>query len=244
MGPWEGRLSNQGELLRLLDFEGNEVDAVAYADEGEWAKRILGPEDHGYRGWVWSNQHDGLGSSLERQSLEVASAYGQNWLPSFAAGGTPGSRNGRSKSVIAPIIRKLEHWPPVPRSDEKVWVSANVVSGGSMIGEVKLFYRYQSGGSFLSIAMRDDGMNQDRASGDGVYGAWLPEAADQVICEFYVRATDAAGNFRHCPAETDQGQVANAYYQVDDHWHEADATLPTLRVITSLKDRDLSLIHI
>ena len=238
MGPWEGRLSNQGELLRLLDFEGNEVDAVAYADEGEWAKRMLGPEDHGYRGWVWSNQHDGLGSSLERQSLEVAGAYGQNWLPSFAAGGTPGSRNGRSKSVIAPIIRKLEHWPPVPRSDEKVWVSAKVVSGGSRIGEVKLFYRYQSGGSFLSIAMRDDGMNQDRASGDGVYGAWLPEAADQVICEFYVRATDAAGNFRHCPAETDQGQVANAYYQVDDHWHEADATLPTLRVITSLKDRD------
>ena len=104
-------LSNQGELLRLLDFEGNEVDAVAYADEGEWAKRMLGPEDHGYRGWVWSNQHDGRAHPLERQSLEVAGAYGQNWLPSFAAGGTPGSRNGRSKSVIAPIIRKLEHWP-------------------------------------------------------------------------------------------------------------------------------------
>src|SRR4051812_43423473 len=42
VGPWTGRLSNSGEEIRLVDAVGGTVDAVTYADEGDWAVRRKG----------------------------------------------------------------------------------------------------------------------------------------------------------------------------------------------------------
>lgn len=62
LGPWEGALSNSGELLELADADGNPVDAVRYHDGGAW------PRDA-----------DGWGSSLElldpRQPNDAAAAW-------------------------------------------------------------------------------------------------------------------------------------------------------------------------
>ena len=62
VGPFEGELSNKGELLRLVDTLGTPVDEVRYHDGGLWPK--------------WA---DGGGSSLElldpNQDNSVASAW-------------------------------------------------------------------------------------------------------------------------------------------------------------------------
>ena len=62
VGPFEGELSNKGELLRLVDTRGNPVDEVRYHDGGLWPK--------------WA---DGGGSSLElldpNQDNSVPSAW-------------------------------------------------------------------------------------------------------------------------------------------------------------------------
>ena len=62
VGPFEGELSNKGELLRLVDTRGNPADEVRYHDGGLWPK--------------WA---DGGGSSLElldpNQDNSVASAW-------------------------------------------------------------------------------------------------------------------------------------------------------------------------
>jgi hypothetical protein len=84
VGGWAGRLSNRGEAIEILDDAGVWIDRVSYSDEGDWAVRELGPEDYTHRGWVWSNQHDGGGNSLELINAGMPNEYGRNWAASFA----------------------------------------------------------------------------------------------------------------------------------------------------------------
>ena len=76
VGGWVGHLSNNGEAIEIVDEAGELIDKVHYADEGDWAVRELGPVDHGHRGWVWSDQHDGKGSSLELINANMPNDYG------------------------------------------------------------------------------------------------------------------------------------------------------------------------
>ena len=64
-GPWDGKLSNSGETLRLVDAMNEEIDELRYADDGDWSQRVRGLEDRGHRGWIWEAAHDGTGASLE-----------------------------------------------------------------------------------------------------------------------------------------------------------------------------------
>ncbi|MFH1739312.1 MAG: lamin tail domain-containing protein, partial [bacterium] len=93
VGGWQGRLSNSGEAIDLVDENGLRMDQVEYADEGEWAVRELGPVDYYHRGWQWSNAHDGGGKSLELINPALSNNYGQNWAASMTDGGTPGKVN-------------------------------------------------------------------------------------------------------------------------------------------------------
>ena len=87
VGDWEGRLSNQGEDIELIDAGGVLIDRVKYADRGDWAVRELGPIDHEHRGWQWSKESDGGGKSLELINCELSNDYGQNWGAALINGG-------------------------------------------------------------------------------------------------------------------------------------------------------------
>jgi len=90
VGGWTGRLSNSGEEVELSDDSGVVIDTVYYADQGDWAERLLGPLDFGHRGWIWSDEHDGGGKSLELINPAVSNEYGQNWAACGVNEGTPG----------------------------------------------------------------------------------------------------------------------------------------------------------
>ena len=55
LGPWTGKLSNSSESVRLRDALGNNLDRVTYADEGDLATRVRGPQDNNHRGWTWES---------------------------------------------------------------------------------------------------------------------------------------------------------------------------------------------
>ena len=96
IGGWEGRLSNKSEAIELANAIGARIDLVHYADEGDWAQRQLGLEDppnSGFRGWEWSNEHDGDGNSLELINPDMSNEYGQNFKASLVSNGTPGVIN-------------------------------------------------------------------------------------------------------------------------------------------------------
>ena len=217
VGGWSGSLSNRGERIRLVDDNGDQVDEVAYYDQGDWAERTR-VTDTGEPGWAWEARHDGGGQSLELIYPALTNQSGQNWGAS-KNGATPGvvNSNALSENEVAPFILDVGHSPLVPSSTDPVTIRARLNDTTSQGLSVNAFYRVSTLDpvDFTEVVMSDDGLHNDGAAGDGVFGVTLPAMDDQVIVEFYLSASDGE-NVRTWPAPTDIGQVANLHYQVDD----------------------------
>ena len=225
VGGWESKLSNRGELIQLVDNAGRRVDSVAYFDEGDWATRELGPLDHLHRGWVWSDAHDGGGSSLELVSFGLSNDSGQNWRASTTNGGTPGAPNSVRDldNNVAPLVLDVAHFPIIPRSTDPVTITARLLDELSVGLSATLFWRVDGAASFTAVALTDNGVGPDATAGDQVFSAQLPAMANGAVVEFYVRSSDQAGNLRTYPSATAPSgqQLTNLLYQVDDSFNPA-----------------------
>jgi hypothetical protein len=243
VGGWDGRLSNSGELIELVDSTGETINSVRYSDQGDWGVRILGPRDYGHRGWLWVTEHDGGGRSLELINPALPNEYGQNWAASNSAEGTPGIINSVVDNDIAPLILDVTHFPIVPDSNEAVTVTTHIIDELVTGINVTLYYRvdlsmYRDENIYPlyepkfyhDITMLDDGAHGDGRAGDGVYGAAIPAQQDGRIVEFYIEASDAEANRRSWPAPSIidgvPEQVTNALYQVDDSFTADDYWAP------------------
>lgn len=82
LGPWEGRLSNGGEELRIINNNERVMDAVTYGDGGDWP---VGP--------------DGSGATLVKINQETADSRAANWTHSESIGGTPGGSGSEPREL-------------------------------------------------------------------------------------------------------------------------------------------------
>lgn len=218
VGGWLGRLSNSRDEIELEDPSGDQVNLVAYADEGDWAFRSAA----GGLGWDWICPADGFGSSLELRQISLPNGNGQNWASSTVIEGTPGAVNSIAVTNLPPMVLDVTHFPAVPRSTNNVTILARLVDESATGLAVTLWYRDATTlPAFTSVAMLDNGLSNDGTAGDGIYGVVLPPQANGTITEFYVEASDAFSNTRTWPAAADIGggtfvQDANAMFQVDD----------------------------
>ena len=236
IGNWVGHLSNNGETIEVLDNAGVQIDRVHYADEGDWAVRELGPVDLGQRGWVWSDQHDGGGSSLELINANMPNEFGQNWSASDQDNGTPGTINSVATGNIAPLILDVAHAPIIPNQTDTVTVTARVIDELQTGVHVTLHYRVDTSqyegadvfpqfdpDTYTRLTMFDDGAHGDGAADDEIYGAQIPAQRDSTIIEFYIEASDGVGYSRTWPAPSfidgEPEQVTNALYQVDNSFN-------------------------
>jgi uncharacterized repeat protein (TIGR02543 family) len=232
IGGWTGKLRNKGEEIELADEDGMIIDRVKYADEGDWAVRMLGPVDNYHRGWVWSDAHDGAGKSLELINKAMPNEYGQNWAASDVNGGTPGALNSVDATNIAPLILDVEHSPTIPGPNDPVTVTARIIDELPTGVTATLHYRVDisvytgknvyphfNPADFNNLSMFDDGAHGDGAASDGIYGAQIPARPNGKIIEFFVKAQDAGANSRTWPpASLIDGtpeQVTNVLYQVN-----------------------------
>jgi len=239
VGGWTGVLSHDGEDLEIEDAEGNAADHVAYAPEGEWAVRRLGPVDRlNRRGWEWYAEHGGLGKSLELVNSELPNELGQNWGSSSVAGGTPGGPNSIASDNMAPLILDVAHAPVVPRSSDPVTVTARLMDEQAGGREVMVHWRLDGAPEFAVAPMVDDGAHGDGLEGDGLYGAILPPQASRTIVEFYLTARDAEGHARRYPNVEPSGgaRTADLAYQVDDSVYAGDQAL--FRLIMTAAEYD------
>jgi len=236
IGGWEGRLSNSGEQIELVNSAGIIIDRIRYADQGDWAVCELGPQDHsGHRGWTWSREHDGGGESLELINPDVSNECGQNFSASNSGQGTPGVLNSVYNNDIAPLILDAEHFPIIPGPYDPVNVTARIIDELTSGVMVTLYYcvdtsEYENGSEdiypchdpndYNNVLMFDDGAHGDGKAEDGVYSAEIPAQPQGTIIEFYIEARDIGVNTRTWPAPSlidgAPEQVTNAFYQVDE----------------------------
>lgn len=237
VGPWKGRLSNTRETIELRSRDGDVHCRVTYADEGDWATRVLGAVDHGYRGWEWRTDADGGGGTIELINSGADVGVVSNWAVSKVKGGTPGSVNSVQESRTAPLISEVEHLPIVPRSQDRVVIRARCNEGPAGVS-LTLHFRMDGEAAFGSVAMADDGLQRDLRAGDGVWGAELEPFPHGTVVEFFVEARDEGGRSRTWPApalvDGAWSQSANALFQVEDRSPHRE--LPEYRIILTASD--------
>jgi len=241
VGPWQGRLSNSGERVRLVNATGLTVDEVTYSDQGDWAVRRRGPLDNDHQGWIWFSAADGEGSSLELVNPAQPNDEGQNWRTSTHPGGTPGAANSTASSNAAPLILRVKHSPAIPTSSDFVHVTAQLTDETTTGLSASVHYRPASmrPGAFSVVPMVDNALKNDGDANDGIFGARLPAFANGTVIEFYIEASDGT-HTRTWPDATDNAgtQGANALYQVENTLPAASSDLPVYRLVMSKSEDD------
>lgn len=181
-GQYEGRLSNRGETLVVLDRRDRPVDRVSYSDDEDWPQAA-----------------DGKGASLELINPVAPRDFPGNW----AAGEppTPGAPNGASGETLPTIAYDVEIKPQAVTSADPVTVSADVFSEEPI---ERVFLRLFVGAEVIERAMADDGLSPDRRARDGEYAVEVPPLPDRTFVTFKVIVLDQDGGEHAFPPGDDE----------------------------------------
>ena len=150
LGPFTGRLSNEGDTVRLVDGSGGIVNEVDYGV-----------------GFPWPTAAAGEGSSLELIDPRLDNSLGGSWrasgwgdvpatveeagFPQPSARGsppTPGARNSVYSPTAPPQIRQVKQTPEQPRTMQPMRITAKV-SDRNWVASVRLAYQIVAPGDYL-----------------------------------------------------------------------------------------------
>ena len=231
LGPWNGKLSNSGETIRLKNDLGQEVDQVDYANEGFWALRKPGPEDLGHEGWIWEAKHDGQGNTLELINWADKNNNGQNWSASSLIGGSPGKQNLIFNPSFRPLIKNVSHFPLVPKSNDPVLINLEIDNLEKFDNlQPKLFWRVDEKDEEFKSSQMVLGQND-------LYYAEIPQQADKSVIEFYFSIIGNNGQTTVWPQSiADRVNTCNYLYMVDDEYLK-DGGTPSYFVVMKESER-------
>ncbi len=214
-GPFEGKLANEGETIRLRNAEGDQVDEVDYG-----------------LGFPWPTVGDSVPQTVSghAHSMQLANAYADNdlgasWRSAFPS---PGVRNnGVYLENLPPHIRQVRHSPKQPRSGQSLTVTAKVTDPDG-VADVRLLYqviepgqyiglndvRYHSG--WVETFMHDDGLAGDATAGDDRFTIQLPGSLQvhRRLIRYRIVVRDMLGNELQVPF-ADDTQPNFAYFVYD-----------------------------
>ena len=168
-------------------------DAEALADESydlDSQRGLLRP------GRNWLAIH-GLNSAAADPAFLMASrlvasreATATNILRYFTKP-TPGGPNPLGVADLGPIISDESHDPAQPAEGQDILVAVRVAPAFAPIASLELRYRVMFEGE-IAVPMADDGLHQDGAAGDGIYGATIPGGAVRAgqMVRWFITARD------------------------------------------------------
>jgi hypothetical protein len=212
VGPFNGRLSNSGETVVLVDGQGTVRDEVDYN-----------------LGFPWPTVGDVPGYSIQLISPALENDLGGNWR---SAAATPGASNSVFAFNSAPQMRKVSHSPEAPSPGEDVTITMKVTDPDG-ITSVELEYQLVDPGDYIAITderydtswttlvMRDDGTGDDAVAGDDIFTAVLPGSLQlhRRLVRYRVTAVDTLGLGVTAPyADDPQPNFAYFVYDAVPDW--------------------------
>ncbi|MGI9240825.1 MAG: lamin tail domain-containing protein, partial [Verrucomicrobiales bacterium] len=130
LGPWLGKLSSDGETVRLRDAADTVIDEADYKV-----------------GFPWPVAANGGGASIELINPTLDNGLGSSWRASEPAP-TPGAANSVFTANAAPSIRKVAHSPETPASGEAITITA-LVTDPDGVASVTLEYQIVTPGAYI-----------------------------------------------------------------------------------------------
>jgi hypothetical protein len=212
LGPFDGRLSNDGETLELLNAAGAKQDEVDYQ-----------------LGFPWPTIGDVPGRSIQLINPVLENDVGGNWRSAVA---TPGAANSVFAFNAPPQMRQVSHSPELPQPGQDVTITMKVTDPEG-VSAVALAYQLVNPGDYIAlnnpryattwttVPMSDDGTAGDALAGDGIYTVVLPGSlqTDRRLVRYRLTATDTVGASIRVPyADDPQPNFAYFVYDAIPDW--------------------------
>ncbi len=227
-GPYDGRLSSEGEKIELCDALGVTMDEVDYQVGFPWPTV----------GDAVPATQAGTGRSLQLTNPALDNELGGSWRSA-----TPTPARANVSVLVAnapPLIRQVRPTPQQPKSGEVVTITAKVTDSDG-IRLVVLSYQIVEPGSYvpvtlpnypsttaptkdnpdyaknwITVGMHDDGLNGDLTAGDDIYSVQLPAVVQKHrrLIRYKLSAVDDLGITVGVPY-ADDPQPNFAYFVYD-----------------------------
>lgn len=218
LGPFQGRLSNEGDRLTLRNARAQVIDRVEYGVGFPWP--VTGyTVDH---------------------AINLINAALDNTLPGAWRAGppTPGAPNAGLTDNPPPLVHSVEHQPQTPRSTDAVTIRARVTDSDG-VSSVALWVQVVRPGAYIRIdtpayASTWTLYTMQPAGGD-LYVLTLPGDVVQHrnLIRYRVEATDRVGRSVMAPAADDpQPNFALYVYDGVPTWRGAINPVPGAYTVT------------
>lgn len=218
LGPFRGRLSNEGDRLILRNARAQVVDQVEYGVGFPWP----------VTGYTVDHAINLINDALD------------NALPGAWRGGppTPGAPNAGLTDNPPPLVHSVDHQPQTPRSTDAVTIRARVTDSDG-VGNVTLWLQVVCPGAYIRIDSPAYATTWTpytmQPAGDDIYALTLPADAVQHrnLIRYRVEATDRNGRSVMTPAADDpQPNFALYVYDGVPTWRGAVNPVPGAAAVT------------
>ncbi len=207
LGPWVGKLRNEGELVELRSRDGQLIDEVNYQ-----------------LGFPWPTVGDAPDASIQLIRADLDNNLGGAWR---SAAPTPAAANSVSVLNAPPMLRQVTHLPEQPSSGQDVTITVRVTDSDS-VGSVTLAYQLVEPGQYIrrsdpayetnwtNLPMVDNGTSGDQTAGDSIYTVIIPGSLQvhRRLVRYRITAEDALTN-RVTGPYADDPQPNFAYFVYD-----------------------------
>jgi hypothetical protein len=199
LGPWLGRLNNEGDTITLRNHQADVIDEVTYGLGFPWPITGEAPE----------------------RSIQLLNPHLDNTHPSHwrSAGPTPGAANATLTANPPPLISAVSHAPTAPTTEDVVRVTATVSDTDGVAG-VQLLYQIVAPGSYIRIWEAAYEQNWTPLAmtpvGGNVYSVDLPPETrrHRHLIRYRISASDGTGQSVRVPYGDDP-QPNFAYFVYD-----------------------------
>lgn len=218
VGPWTGNLSSDGEKLTLRNAADEVEDVVDYRAEFPWpiaadgegaSMELVNAALDNDLGSSWASSLDPLKPSPGAINRVTATNAAPNIRQVSHSPKQPASTNAVTITAkvtdsqgVASVELKYQVVAPgkfIPAHIPLTALELNATPNAQPAANPA----FEAATNWVTLGMRDDGLNGDIAAGDDIYTAVLPAQANRTLVRYRIQCADIFGASRRAPFEDD-----------------------------------------